>query len=77
MAKSTLDILEQQEQIQLLIDHGYGDFVDTMLSNESQCYTKKGRVNKSGICRVKGCNNKQLEDTLKACRKILSNDDEE
>ncbi len=72
-----LDVLEEQEQIQLLIDHGYGDFVDAFLSNETQVYTKKGRLNKSGACRVLNWNNKQLEDAMKACKRILGFDDEE
>lgn len=76
MSKSLLDVLEVQEQIQLLIDHGYGDCVDAFLSNEGHVYTKKGRLNKSGTCRVLDCNNKQLEDMMKAMRRILGGDDE-
>lgn len=71
MGKNLLDVLEDQEQIQLLIDHGYGDFVDAFLSNEGNVYTKKGRLNKSGACRTLKWNNKQLEDAMKACRRIL------
>lgn len=76
MGKNMLEVLEEQEQIQLLIDHGYGDFVDAFLSNEGNVYTKKGRLNKSGACRVLKWNNKQLEDAMKACRRILGIEEE-
>lgn len=71
MGRSLLEVMEEQEQIQLLIDQGYGDFVDAFLSNEGQVYTKKGRLNKSGACRVLKWSNKQLEDAMKACKRIL------
>ncbi len=72
MGKNMIEILEQQELIQKIIDAGYGELVDVFLSNESQVYTKKGRLNKSGACRVLGYKTKQLEDALEACRNILS-----
>jgi hypothetical protein len=71
MPKSAIEVLEQQELIQKLIDQGYGELVDALLSNESQVYTKKGRLNKSGACRVLKWKTKQLEDALEACREIL------
>jgi len=52
MSKNMIEVLEQQELIQKLIDAGYSELVDVFLSNESQVYTKKGRLNKSGACRV-------------------------
>jgi len=71
MAKSLIEILEQQELIQKLIDKGYGELVDALLMNEGKVYTKKGRLNKSGACRVLGWKTKQLEDALLACREML------
>jgi hypothetical protein len=71
MAKNMLETLEQQEIIQKLIDNGYGELVDAFLSNESSVYTRKGRLNKSGACRVLGKKAKQLEDMLEACRAIF------
>lgn len=72
MSKNMIEILEQGELIQKLIDAGHGDLVDVFLSNESQVYTKKGRLNKSGACRVLEWKTKQLEDALEACRNILN-----
>ena len=71
MAKSLIDVLEQQELIQKLIDKGQAKLVDALLTNENKCYTKKGRMNKSGTCRVLGWKAKQLEDALAVCREIL------
>ena len=34
-------------------------------------YTKKGRLNKSGACRLLGCKPKELEETMQRCRDIL------
>jgi hypothetical protein len=69
-----LEFLERQELLQKLIDRGYGKLVEAMLLNESKVYTKKGRLNKSGACRVLGWKPKQLEDALNKCREILSED---
>lgn len=63
--------LEISELIEKLKKWGYGDLVEALLENESNVYTKKGRLNKSGACRVLGWKNKQLEDTLEACRQVL------
>lgn len=71
MQKSSLEILEQQELIQKLVDQGYGELIDALLMNENATYTKKGRLNKSGACRVLNWKTKQLEDALAACREIL------
>ena len=76
MAKSLTEILEQQELIQKLIDKGYGELVDALLMNEGKVYTKKGRLNKSGACRVLGWKTKQLEDALFACREMLEEAEE-
>ena len=71
---STLEDMERQELIQKLVDKGYGQLVEALLLNENKVYTKKGRLNKSGTCRVLGWKTKQLEDALEECKKILKND---
>lgn len=65
------DQLENQELIQKLIDNGFGDLVDAFLLNDNKVYTKRGRLNKSGACRVLKCKPKDLEDAIKACQEIL------
>ena len=74
MKASIIDIIERQELIQKLIDRGYGKLIEALLMNESKVYTKKGRLNKSGACRVLSCKTKELEDALDACREILQTD---
>jgi len=66
-----LAVLEIQELIEKLKEKGYEDFVEAILSNETKVYTKKGRLNKSGACRVLGWKGKQLEDVIQECREIL------
>jgi nucleoside-diphosphate-sugar epimerase len=68
------DLLEQQELIQKLKERGHEKLVEALLENESRVYTKKGRLNKSGACRVLGWKPKQLEDALNECREILKKD---
>lgn len=68
---NTFDQLENQELIQKLIDKGYGNLVDAFLLNDAKVYTKKGRLNKSGACRVLKCKPKDLEDAIKACQELL------
>lgn len=70
MSKNLTEIIEQQEVIQKLIDRGHGKLIDALLMNESKVYTKKGRLNKSGACRVLGWKTKQLEDAIEECRCI-------
>lgn len=74
MKLNFLELLERQELIQKLIDHGYGKIIDTLLLNENKVYTKKGRLNKSGACRLLGCKPKELEETMQKCREILRNE---
>ena len=71
---NVLEFLERQELLQKLTDRGYGKLVEALLLNESRVYTKKGRLNKSGACRVLLCKPKQLEDALQKCREILMED---
>lgn len=68
---NTFDQLENQELIQKLIDKGFGNLVDAFLLNDGKVYTKKGRLNKSGACRVLKCKPKDLEDAIKACQELL------
>jgi hypothetical protein len=69
-----ISALEMQEIIQKLIDHGYGEYVDCLLSNEAICYTKKSRLNKSATCREMGKKNKELEDAIKQMKELLRNE---
>ena len=66
-----IEILERNELIQKLVDNGYGELVEALLYNEGKVYTKKGRLNKCGACRVLGWKTKNLEDALAECRRIL------
>lgn len=74
MRGSLTDLLERQELIQKLIDKGYEPLVNALLLYETKVYTKRGRLNKSGACRVLGWKSKELEDALAACREILMGD---
>lgn len=77
---SLLEYIERQELIEKLKEKGYSELIDALLMNEAQVYTKKGRLNKCGACRVLGWKTKQLEDALLECRKILGlqeNEEEE
>ena len=66
-----IEVLEREELIQKLKAAGYGPLIDLLLLNEAEVYTKKGRLNKSGACRVLGWKPKQLEDALEGCRVVL------
>ena len=65
-----LETIERAELIAKLREKGFGDLVDAFLINEDQVYTKRGRLNKSGACRVLDWKTKQLEDTLLECKKL-------
>lgn len=71
---SFTDSMEKQEVIQKLVDKGYGELVEIFLMREGDVYTKRGRLNKSGACRILGWKSKELEDALLECRKILGDD---
>lgn len=71
MINNFVEILERQELLQKLIDSGYADLVEAFLYNESKVYTKKGRLNKSGACRVLGWKTKQLEDAFNECKRLV------
>lgn len=73
-SNNPLDILERGEIIQKLVERGHGKLVEALLTNESKTYTKKGRLNKSGACRVLNWKTKDLEDALEECKEILKKD---
>ena len=64
--------IETQEVIQKLKEAGYSELVDCLLDNEKDCYTKKGRLNKSSTCRKLNWKGKKLEDALQQMRVILA-----
>ena len=70
-AEKLLEEIERRELVQKLIDRGYGELVMALMDNENKVYTKKGRLNKSGACRVLGWKTKKLEDALAECQEIL------
>jgi hypothetical protein len=72
MKKTFTELLERQELIEKLVDRGYGELVDVLLKHDS--YTKKGRLNKSSVCRQLGWKPKQLEDAINDCRLLLVKD---
>ena len=71
MRKNFLEILERQELLQKLEESGFGPAIEALLLNESKVYTKKGRLNKSGACRILGLKPKELEDFLARCRDAI------
>jgi hypothetical protein len=70
--KDFIEILERQELLQKIEDAGFKQIIDTLLLNENKVYTKKGRLNKSGACRILKCKPKDLEDLLKKFRDIIN-----
>jgi thymidine phosphorylase len=71
---SPINALEMQEIIQKLKDHGYGDLIECLLDFDKECYTKKGRLNKSSTCRQLEWKGKKLEDAFKHMKEILKDD---
>lgn len=74
MKKNFIDVLEKQEILDILENSGLGSQIEALLLNENKVYTKKGRLNKSGACRVLGIKPKQLEEFLARCRTIIRAD---
>lgn len=66
------ELLVMDELIKKLLDNGQGKLVDVLLSNEAKVYTRKGKLNKCGACRILGWKTKQLEEALAECRRILT-----
>ena len=73
-SKSSIEIMEMDETMQKLREAGYSHLVDTLLTEEDTCYTRKGRLNKSGACRQLGCKPKQFEDMLLEMRELIAPD---
>jgi hypothetical protein len=57
--------------IDKLKEAGFAELVDCLLDNEKDCYTKKGRLNKSSTCRRLNWKGKKLEDALQEMRAVL------
>jgi len=74
MAKNFLEVLEKQEILQILENNGFKEKIEALLMNENKVYTKKGRLNKSGACRILGMKPKELEDFLQKCRDTIKAD---
>ena len=66
-----VNLIEMEEVIQKLKENGYAELVECLMEHENECYTKKGRLNKSATGRKLGWKSKQLEDDLKEMRELL------
>ena len=66
--------LEMEEVISKLKANGFEDIVECLLDNDTDCYTKKGRLNKSATTRKMGWKSKQLEDALAGMRELLASE---
>jgi hypothetical protein len=69
-----VNAIETQEVIDNLREAGYSELVDCLLDNEKDCYTKKGRLNKSSTCRRLNWKGKKLEDALQEMRVLLASE---
>lgn len=76
VVSSPVHSIEMQEVIDKLkkAHPDYGVLIECLLENEKDCYTKKGRLNKSSTCRKLGWKNKRLEDALKSMRGNLKSE---
>lgn len=74
MKNKFLEGVENNELLNILENSYLKEKINLLLSNESLVYTKKGRLNKSGACRILNMKNKELETFLEECRKILEVD---
>jgi len=74
MKNDPLELLENQEMIDKLRRAGYSEVIDKIFNNDDECYTKKSRVNKSGICRALGIKPKELDDMFFKWAEILKNE---
>lgn len=66
--------IEMEEIIKKLKENGFQKIVDCLIESEKECYTKKGRLNKSSACRKLNWKSKKLEDTFREMRVILQNE---
>ena len=69
-----INAIEMQEILTKLRAAGYSELIDCLLDNEKDCYTKKGRLNKSSTCRRLNWKGKKLEDALQHMREILKSE---
>ena len=69
-----LEGIENGELLNILENSYLKEKINLLLSNENSVYTKKGRLNKSGACRILSMKSKELENFLEECRKILEVD---
>jgi hypothetical protein len=74
MKKNLLETIEENELIEKLNKNGFNKLVEILLMNESEVYTKKGRLNKSGACRLLGVKPKELEEILEHAKDLLKKD---
>jgi hypothetical protein len=71
---TNIEIVEIEELFKKLTDAGLGNFIDTFLLNENKVYTKKGRLNQSGACRLLKCKPKELKEKLDKCKEVIGFD---
>jgi|688.fasta_scaffold01472_8 hypothetical protein len=74
MKNRFLESIENGELLTILEKSYLKEKIGLLLSNENLVYTKKGRLNKSGACRILSMKNKELETFLEECRKVLEVD---
>ena len=74
MRNDPVELLENQELIDKLRKHGYSEIIDTLLNNDDEIYTKRGRLNKSGACRALDWKPKELDDIFAKWKEILANE---
>lgn len=72
MSNNFVEVIESQELLQKIEKAGYGKIIELFLMNENKVYTKKGRLNKSGACRMLKCKPKELDDLLKKLKDIIN-----
>jgi hypothetical protein len=72
MFNNFVEVIESQELLQKIENAGYGKTLELFLMNENKVYTKKGRLNKSGACRILKCKPKELDDLLKKLKEVIS-----
>ena len=64
--------IEMQEIVDKLCKNGYGELIECLLDDDNECYTKRGRLNKSATIRKLGWKSKQLEDAIQGMKEILN-----
>lgn len=72
MFNNFVEVIESQELLHKIEKAGYGKIIELFLMNENKVYTKKGRLNKSGACRILKCKPKELDDLLKKLKDIIN-----